>query len=227
MSSVIPWSYSSLTGYENCPWQYYSVRVAKTTPRKVFDEADEGVKKHALIEKYLKKEGEISDISLRKLVDKTLSVYEGPSNFNYEHKLAITKDREPCEWDDPNCYHRGILDVMYVNPDQPTAGIFDWKNGKVNHYSQQLKANSILVFAHYPHVTSVNTEYVWLKHGVTTPGKNFRDFSDTTWSQFVQRVDRLEQALENNNWPKRPSGLCKKHCPVVTCEHNGLFVRGA
>ena len=223
MPHVIPWSYSSLGNFENCAYQYYEVRIAKTTPRKVYSEADEGVKKHAAIEAYLKKEQGLDDISLRKLVDKTLSAYPNTDYYKYEHKLAITKDRNPCDWDAPECYHRGILDVLYVDPDSPTAGIFDWKNGTVNEYSEQLKSNSIMVFAHYPHVNTVHTEYVWMKFGKTTPGKNFRDFSDAAWDKFVVRVNRMERALENNNWPKRPSGLCKKHCPVHTCEHNGNY----
>lgn len=224
-AKVIPWSYSSLTGFENCAFQYYSVRIAQTTPRQTYKEADEGVKKHAAIEAYLKKEQSLDDISLRKLVDRTLAVYNNTDYYKYEHKLAITKDRQPCGWDDPECYHRGILDVLYVDPNNSTAAIFDWKNGKVNHYTEQLKANSITVFAHYPHIETVHTEYVWMKHGVTTVGKNFRDFSDTIWEKFVARADRLESALANEVWPKKKSGLCKNYCPVHTCEHNGKFTK--
>jgi hypothetical protein len=197
--------------------------VAKTTPKKTYADADEGIRKHKEIEEYLKGETHLSNISLRKLVDRTL-VGLNPDFFKYEHKLAVTKDLKPCEWDDPNCYHRGILDVMYVDPMDTLARIFDWKNGKVNEYSEQLKANSICVMAHYPHVQTVHTEYVWMKFGKTTPAKNFRDFTEKTWNKFKIRVDRMEEAVANNHWPKKPSGLCKKHCPVVTCEHNGGFV---
>ena len=137
--------------------------------------------------------------------------------------MAITKDRQPCDWDDSDAYYRGILDVLYVHPENSLAGIFDWKNGKVNEYSEQLKANSIAVFAHYPHVQTVHTEYVWMKFGKTTPAKNFRDFSDKVWDKFINRVDRLEDALQTDKWPKKTSGLCKKYCPVKSCEHNGEF----
>ena len=61
--------------------------------------------------------------------------------------------------------------------------------------------------------------------GVTTVGKNFRDFSDTVWEKFVARADRLESALANEVWPKKKSGLCKNYCPVHTCEHNGKFTK--
>lgn len=220
MSKVIPWSYSSLTNYENCPHKYYEVRIAKTTPPKTFSEADEGVQKHKIIERYLKGESTIVDKPLKRLVDNTLEALN-PTYFKYEHKLAVTKDRQPCEWDDPNCYHRGVLDVMYVDPMDPVGRIFDWKNGKINAYSEQLKANSICVFAHYPHLKEVKTQYVWMKFGRTTPGSNHVEFMDRAWSRFVSRAASMEAALENNDWPKRPSGLCKKHCEVFTCEFNG------
>lgn len=222
MSRVLPWSYSSLTAYETCPYRYQQERILKVTPKVVYKEADEGVKKHAAIEHYLKGEKPLEDQDLKQLVDTTLAKLT-TTNFKYEHKLAVTKDRQPCDWNDSDAYYRGILDVMYVDPASPNGAIYDWKNGKVNEYSEQLKANSILVMAHYPHVNTVHTEYVWMRFNKTTPAKIFRDFSDAIWMKFVKRVDKLEEALQTDCWPKRTSGLCKKYCPVNNCEHNGAF----
>lgn len=220
MRPILPWSYSALTGYENCPFRYYRERILEDAPKKEFEEASEGVRKHTAIELYLKGEAPLSDIPLRKTVDGTLSPHLNSTRL-YEHKLAITKDRQPCEWDDPEAYHRGILDVLCIYPNEPTAFIFDWKSGKVNEYSDQLKANAITVMAHYPFVQTVSTEYVWFRFGKTTVGKVFRDMSDKIWEKFILRADRIEQSLIANDWPKRPSGLCKKYCPIVSCEFNG------
>ncbi len=222
MRYVLPWSYSSLTSYENCPFKYQQERIPEAVEKVVGVEAAEGIKKHSAVELYLKGEQSLEDKKLQKQVDNVLASYN-PIYLKYEHKLAIYKDRQPCEWDDPDCYHRGILDVMYVDPNSPNAAIIDWKTGKVNLYSEQLKSNSICVMSHYPHINTVHTEYVWLKFDKTTPAKNFRDFSSKVWDKFVTRVDRLEAAYRNNDWPKRPSGLCKKHCSVVKCEFNGGF----
>ena len=222
MSKVLPWSYSSLTAYENCPHRYQQERILKVIPKVIYSEADEGVKKHAAIEHYLKGEQPLEDTALKKLVDNTLQ-HLAPSHFRYEHKLAITKDRQPCDWNDSHAYYRGILDVMYVDPKSNNGAIYDWKNGKVNEYSEQLKANALLVMAHYPHVTTVHTEYVWMRFNKTTQAKIFRDFSEPVWDKFKKRVDKLENALVSDNWPKRPSGLCKKYCPVTSCEHNGSY----
>ena len=222
MAKVLPWSYSSLTAFETCPFRYQQERILKVIPKVVYKEADEGVKRHAAIEHYLKGEAPLEDTKLRELVDSTLQ-HLNPACFKYEHKLAITKDRQPCEWDDSDAYYRGILDVMYVDPAWKNGAIYDWKNGKVNEYSEQLKANAMLVMAHYSHVETVHTEYVWMRFNKTTQAKVFRDFSEPIWVKFVKRVDKLEEALDKDKWPKKTSGLCKKYCPVKSCEFNGEF----
>lgn len=221
MKPILPWSYSSLTSYENCPHRYYRERILEDIEKEDFKESSEGVKKHTEIELHLKGEQPLQDEKLLKVVNDTLADHGNATQF-YEHKLAITKDRKPCDWEDPDAYHRGILDVLCLY-DHPTAYIFDWKSGKVNHYSQQLKANAILVMAHHPHVQSVNTEYVWFKFNQTTAGKVFRDNCDKLWGKFIERVDDLEQAFVVGNWPKRQSGLCKNYCPVHDCNFNGKF----
>lgn len=219
-AKVIPWSYSSLTNFENCPYQYFKVRVEKSVPRMEFKEAAAGTNIHKDVELYCKGEAPLENQSLKQLVDETLHGLD-KSCLHFEYQLSVTKDQQATEWDAENCYHRGILDVLYVD-DSPVAQIFDWKSGKINLYSQQLKANAITVFAKYPHVETVKTNYVWLKFNQKTPGKVFRDFKEPIWEQFVKRADKLEAALANNVWPKNKTGLCKRYCPVTSCEHNGL-----
>lgn len=222
MSYVVPWSYSSLTGFETCPFKFYEVRIAKTTKAKPFKEAAEGTKKHSDIELYLKGEKGLEDTSLQSLVDRTLAGLDY-AHLKFEHKLAITKDLKPTDFFAKDCYHRGVLDVQYVHPEESVAKLFDWKNGKINAYSKQLVANAITVFVHNPHVERVDYSYVWMKHDEVTDGRVYRQHFMKDWNKFVERVEKMEQALINNYWPKCPSGLCKKHCEVTTCEHNGSY----
>lgn len=221
MKPILPWSYSALTGYETCPHRYYRERIVEDISKFDTKESSEGVKKHLEIELYLKGEKPMMPGLVKNIVDSTLAPHADAVKF-YEQKLAITKDRKPCDWEDPEAYHRGIIDVLCAYPTS-TAFIFDWKSGKVNEYSDQLKANAITVFAHYEQVQTVCTEYIWFNQNKTTAGKVFRDLSNNVWDKFVARADRLEQALANENWPKRPSGLCKKYCPVTSCEFNGGY----
>lgn len=218
--SVIPWSYSSLTGFENCPFQVYEVKITGHTPRKEYKESSDGISVHKQIETYCKGTEEVLPENLKTQVDRVITGLD-PAFFLFEHKLAITQDRTPAEW--WTCYHRGVIDVLHVEEGNPVAHIFDWKTGKVDEYSQQLKANAICVFAHFPFVQEVRTSYVWLKFNKETNGKVYREFADKIWQNFETRVGRMKAAEEKNEWPKKPSGLCKRHCPVTTCEHNGSY----
>ena len=224
-AKVIPWSYSSLTSYETCPFRYGEERIYKRVEKVQFKDAQDGIDIHKQIELHLTEDQPLADATVKKMVDAALAGRE-VRFMKFEHKLGVRKDRSPCDYNDPDCYYRGILYVMYVSPEITTGGIFDWKNGKINLYSEQLKANAALVFAHHPHLQTIHTEYIWLRHNDTTPAKVFRDFYQPVWERFVKRVDRLEAALRTETWPKKPSGLCKKHCPVTHCEHNGEFKRG-
>lgn len=220
---VIPWSHSSLGAFETCGFRYLQERVLRVIPKKTFAEAQEGIDKHKAIEDYLKSVADLQDTKLKSLVDSTLGHLDY-RHLKFEHKLAVTKDRAPCSYDraeSPEVYHRGIIDVMYADPEDPVAHLFDWKNGKVNEHSDQLKANAICVMAHHPHVQRVDTNYVWMKHNHVTKGRVYRDFSAEIWTRFCARVDRMEQKAKEGVWTKNPSGLCKKHCPVTSCEFNG------
>jgi hypothetical protein len=39
--------------------------------------------------------------------------------------------------------------------------------------------------------------------------------------QLYDVASGLQRAVRANVWPPRPSGLCKKHCGVTSCEYWG------
>ena len=41
------------------------------------------------------------------------------------------------------------------------------------------------------------------------------------WKPWLSKYAALEKAYETGVWNPRPSGLCRRHCPVVECPHNG------
>ena len=41
------------------------------------------------------------------------------------------------------------------------------------------------------------------------------------WEKWLGKYAKLEEAMEKDVWNKHPSGLCKKHCMVTECPHNG------
>jgi hypothetical protein len=74
------------------------------------------------------------------------------------------------------------------------------------------------VFAHYPEVNHIKTNFIWLKEK-KTDGKEFhRDELPVIWRDFLPKVAKLESAYERDSWPAKPSGLCRGWCPVKTCQ---------
>ena len=50
-----------------------------------------------------------------------------------------------------------------------------------------------------------------------------REDAPDIWAEFAGRVARIEHAIKVDVFPKRPSGLCRRHCSVGRrlCEHCG------
>lgn len=120
---------------------------------------------------------------------------------------------------------RAITDVSVFKKNKAFVG--DWKTGKRKSDSQQLKLSSVVLFARHPWLEEIRNSFIWLDE--PSPAMRFtsetfhRAEASDIWREFLPRVARLEAAHANNQWPKRPSGLCRAHCPVprAKCEHSG------
>jgi hypothetical protein len=138
-----------------------------------------------------------------------------------EQQLALNSKFEPTGWFAKDAWVRIVLDVGLVDNDR--AALFDYKTGKRKPDNDQLELFSAVGFAHYPAVQQVQTAFIWLQDKKLDKQVFSRGQASEIWARFLPRVRRLELAFEQDNWPKRPSGLCRKHCPVGRglCEHCG------
>lgn len=218
---VLPYSYSSLTSFENCAFKHYKVKVSKEVKDREYAAATHGIDIHKGAEDYVNDSKLFDHKYAKRVIARVNELRTNPGQMHAEKQLAVTRDMKPTGWWDKNCHARGVLDVYQVNGD--TAEIVDWKTGKSDPFSLQLKHNALLVFIHEPQVKKVNYSYEWLKEGHATKGTVHRDFLQATWDNFERRVIKMETALVENQWPKKPSGLCKQYCPVTECEHNGNY----
>ncbi len=218
---IYPYSYSSLTSFETCPRKHYGERLSKEFARPFSKAADDGTSIHKQAEDYAI-EGTTFDNPYRKqitLVVDALKDTEG--QFFAEAELAVDKDLKPVGWWDPIAYSRAKIDLLHVTESEAT--IVDWKTGKPDPYSTQLKHNALLVMMHYPGVEVVRTRYEWLKSNYATTSVIHREFLEADWAKFESRVARYDKAFKADTWPAKQSGLCKNYCGVTTCEFNGKF----
>jgi hypothetical protein len=209
--NIPPWSYSSLTAFENCPRRYYLTRVSKQVAEPGTEATKWGTEVHTALENRVK-DGTPVPESMQKwqpLCDRIQSY--GGEVFT-ERQYALTADFRPTEWRSPDAWVRGIVDAGVLLGNR--AVLIDWKSGRPKADSDQLKLFAAFVFHTEPKIDKVSTAFVWLVHNKITKEKFTRADVSNIWQGFLPRVRRLEIAYENDKWEARPSGLCRAWCPV-------------
>src|SRR4029077_4175160 len=106
--------------------------------------------------------------------------------------------------------------------DNRAAIALDWKTGgNVTPEFEQLGLFAQLIFAKYPEVDKVGAVYVWLGHDTHTLKIYRRDEMVGLWNGLWPEIRILEEAHRTTTYPPKPSGLCKRHCPVTSCPYHG------
>lgn len=212
------WSHSSLTSFETCPKKYYHTRVAKDIPDPPGEAALWGSEAHKKLEHRLAKGTPLPDYlaHCEPIVQQLLNK-DGKKLV--EEQIALTKNLHPTSWFGKDVWCRGVIDFGIVN--EKNAVLIDWKFGSRKPDSDQMKLFAAFSFAKFPWVEKVTTAFVWLKENKLDREEFTKNDVPIIWQGVMPRLSRLENAYEKDSWPAKPSGLCKKHCPVRSCEFNG------
>jgi hypothetical protein len=217
------WSYSALQLFETCPRKFQALRVTKEVKEGETEALRWGNWLHKQFEDYVKARGQFvipKEIErYRKLLDTIVSL---PGEKYPEFQVALRVDLSQTGFFAKDVWTRGKLDVLII--DGKTAVVLDYKTGKPKSDDTQAKLFALYVFSLFPHVEEVKSGFVWVAEDVKNPIdiKTYsRSDSTLLWGEFLPRIKMFEDAHTKNEWPVRPSGLCKKHCPVTSCPHNG------
>lgn len=222
MNKPLAWSYSSLDAFETCPHRWAQTKFYKTITEPQTAATVWGNKVHKSLEHYLIQRTPLPDgMEQFKVTADTVVARAQGGKLEAEKKMALTASFKPTTWFGKDVWVRGITDFTIGKGD--TVFIGDWKTGKPTPNSAQLKLTAAMTFAHKPYVNRIINAFVWLKTGETTAETFTREDVPAIWQEFMPRVQRMEHAVAEEKFPKRPSGLCREWCPVHTCEHNGKF----
>lgn len=205
-------SYSSIKLFENCPQQYYRVRVKKDVKDEGSEASMMGQRLHEMLERRLK---EISPLpaeaaKYENLCQAVLQLAEGAELY-VEHELTLNEDLNPTTWFAGDAWLRSKLDVFIIRNN--VAVYMDWKTGKRKTDTFQLDLTVAQIFKHYPEVSTVATSLVWLKDLTQDKYTYTRDMAPNLWGDIMGRIRRIYDAAESGVWPARPSGLCR-YCPA-------------
>jgi hypothetical protein len=211
-------SYSSLKMFENCPKNYYHQRIEKSVKDLGNAVTIYGERIHKSLELRLG-EGAMLGREAERYEALCASIEKIAANgvLTVEEEMTLNQSLKPTGWWDADAWLRSKIDVLVRNG--PDAIMFDWKTGKRRPDFDQLELFAVQVFKHYPEVQRLKATFVWLKEMKMDHETFTRLDMPAIWQRILGKITRIEGALEHDNWPAKPSGLCN-YCPCKSfCEY--------
>jgi RecB family exonuclease len=215
------WSFSSIKTFEQCPKKYYHLKVAKDIKE---DQNAEhliyGTRFHEAAEFYIRDNKSLpSEFSYaQKTLDK-LKAMEGEKLCEY--RMGLTENLEACPFEAENAWWRGVADLIILRGN--TALVLDYKTGKSVKYADkgQLELMALAVFKHFSQINYVKAGLLFVIANAFPKAEYSREDEPTLWQKWLTDYAKMKTAYSTNVWNPRTSGLCKKHCVVLSCPHNG------
>jgi hypothetical protein len=222
------WSFSALDKFTNCARKYHHYDVLKDIKEPENPKMREGFKVHKVMADYIR-DGTPLPKEYERFADWTTTMIKPGGVVLVEHRMACTRNLLPCAYFSKKrkVWCRAQADLLVM--DGAFGLSVDWKTGSERDPKYdllptnfQLKLTALLAFLHFPDLQTIKSKYVYLYDGVAT------DFTVTRQELargFIEQIDDLvggfQHAFDTNQFPPRPSGLCKKHCAVASCQYWG------
>lgn len=215
----LPWSHSSLSGFDTCPRQYEELKVLRNFTDAKNPASIWGDEVHTAFENYLR-DGTTLPPNMGQYQDYIDGYKARPGVLLAEQEYGLDVMLRPCAFSGPTVWMRGIIDVLTL--DSNVAWVDDHKTGKNRKKDmQQLIIFSLLAFYHHPEIDTCHTSFHWLQLGAKDSETFHRRQIPELWATLVPKLQKFKRAFDAGIFPPKPSGLCKKHCAVDTCEYFG------
>lgn len=218
------WSISALSAFESCPKRYYMISIAKQFKDPPSEAMTWGSNVHKAFEQYFR-DGQRFPLGMENfepLAARLKAAGLAAEDMLVESKLSINQDLQPTGYFDRDVWVRSVVDYGIINP--PKVMIVDMKTGKRKESDDQLALMAGMILAVRDDVQEVASTFIWLQEPIEQRFEKkvyVRDQVGEIWNRFLPRVDRFQRAYEKMEYPPRPSGLCRRHCPVSSCPHWG------
>ena len=205
-------SYSSIKLYENCPLRYYRQRFLKDVVDEGGEASKYGERIHAFLETRLKENSLLpQEVAYYEPLCASVERISSNGELYIEKELVLSDNLTPTGWWDADAWIRSKLDILVINGNM--ANVMDWKTGKRKADQFQMQLFAAQVFKHFPEVDVVKTSLVWLKTFEIDTETYQRSEVNPIWADIMKRIQRIHSSLEHDNWPAKPSGLCR-YCPA-------------
>lgn len=216
------WSYSSMSLFQQCPRKYYHLRVAQDIAEAPSEQMRYGLMAHEAAERYVRDDTPLPPAFsyMREALDKLKGFRADDGQILCEHKMALTADLQPCDFNAKNRWWRGIADLLVVNGS--VCRTVDYKTGK-NQYAdlKQLELLALAVFQHFPKVNVVKAGLLFVVHPAFIKATYLREEIEERWKKWKEQSSQLDEAYATGVWNPKQNFTCRSWCPVVSCSHNG------
>lgn len=223
----LPWSHSSLSGFDTCERQYEELKVLRNFQDEKNPASIWGDDVHTAMEKFIKLgvaspglvEGTMP-VNMRQYEPYLLAFLARPGRTLAEQEYGLDINLRPCAFLGPDVWMRGIIDVLTL--DGSIAWVDDHKTGKNRKKDmQQLIIFALLTFYHHPEINTAHCAFHWLQLDAVDRETFYRHQIPELWATLIPKLQRYKMAFDLGVFRAKPSGLCKKHCAVSTCEYWG------
>jgi hypothetical protein len=218
LAKKLAWSFSALSVFETCRKKFYHLKVAKDVKDGDSEAASEGKAKHEALYNYVFKDKPLP-INMRmyqKVADAYKSRKGRVDDIQGELKLCLDDKFQPVEWFAKTAWVRAILDLLLVRGN--VAVLVDWKTGKRKDDFTQLELAAAILSQYMPELEEFHLIFEWLQDGERSKQVIKKDDLKQVWTNFLPRVNEIEEARKTTEFPASPSGLCG-WCPVTSCPH--------
>lgn len=220
--SIAPWSFSKVKLFEQCPKKFYHLKVAKDYSEPITSAMTYGNQFHTACEEYIRDGKELPE-RFDYVKDALDALARKSGDKLCEYKMGITENLEPCDFNSKDVWFRGIADLLIVDREKSRAWVVDYKTGKDTKYADkgQLELMALATFKHFPGIQRVKAGLLFV-----IPKELIREeytVSDVPrlWGKWISSVEDMKRSQAKDVWNPRPSGLCRRHCIVTECVHNG------
>ena len=218
------WSYSKLKSFETCPRKFYEQDILKAWPEERSEQLAFGDAVHAAMALSLRtqKPLPLAYASYQPWIDRVNNT-PGELLVESECKWACTRELKPTTFFSKTAWARTVCDAVKVDLEEPAVAlVVDWKTGKsINVDDVQLTLMALMTFIQFPTVQKVRAVFAWLQEDDETNQVIERKETRDLWAEILPRVSKLQIAMEAEEFPPTPNRLCRRYCPVRTCEFWG------
>ena len=222
MSSIVPWSFSKIKSFEQCARQFQHLKILKTYKESESEAMLYGTAFHTAAEEYIRDE--------TPMPPQFAYATEALDNLNAkqghklcEFKMGLTENLEPCDFFADDVWWRGIADLVIIDEEEDLAWVIDYKTGKSAKYADkgQLEIMALATFKFFPKIKTVRGGLLFVVSNELVKDSYVNLDQGHLWEKWLGGYAKMETAFDKNVWNPNPSGLCRAHCVVLECEHNG------